>query len=120
MQSIEDLQKAALEGSQSWLAFVDMSNFDESWNHAATLFKSVVSQEQWRASLEAAQKPMGKAVSRAFKSAQYAEELPGAPDGKYFVIEYETAFEQKKRGTETVVLMMDKDEQWRVSGYFIK
>ncbi|MGB9178840.1 MAG: DUF4019 domain-containing protein [Pyrinomonadaceae bacterium] len=119
MQTIEDLQKDALAAAQSWLAYVDGNDFDESWNHAASLFKSVVSQEQWRASLEAAQKPIGKAVSRSFKSAQHAEELPGAPDGKYFVIEYETAFEHKRRGTETVV-MMDDDGEWRVSGSFIK
>lgn len=120
MKTIEELQEAALAAAQNWLAFVDQSDFDESWNHAAGLFKTVVTQEQWRASLEAAQKPLGKAVSRSFKSAQYAEELPGAPDGNYFVIEYETAFERKKRGAETLVLMLDKDEQWRVSGYFIK
>jgi hypothetical protein len=54
------------------------------------------------------------------KSKQYAEELPGAPDGEYVVIEYETSFERKKNGTETITLMKDTDGEWRAAGYFVK
>jgi hypothetical protein len=45
---------------------------------------------------------------------------PGAPDGKYVVIRYETSFRNKKAATETVTPMLDADGRWRVSGYFIK
>ena len=83
-------------------------------------FKSVVSSEQWKISFEAAQVPLGKAVSRKLKSQKYAEELPGAPDGEYVVIEYETSFEKKKNGTETITLMKDTDGEWRAAGYFVK
>jgi hypothetical protein len=46
--------------------------------------------------------------------------LPGAPDGKYVVIQFESSFSNKKAAIETVTLMMDSDVKWRVSGYFIK
>lgn len=46
--------------------------------------------------------------------------LPGAPDGKYVVIQYDTSFENKKAAVETVTPMLDKDGKWRVSGYYIK
>ncbi len=46
--------------------------------------------------------------------------LPGAPDGEYVVISYETSFTNKKSAIETVTPMLDKDGKWRVSGYFIK
>ena len=36
------------------------------------------------------------------------------------VIQYETSFERKKHGTETVTPMKDRDGEWRVSGYYIK
>jgi hypothetical protein len=54
------------------------------------------------------------------KSKKYATELPGAPDGEYVVIEYESSFEKKRNSTETVVPMKDPDGGWRVSGYFVK
>ena len=65
-------------------------------------------------------KPLGKLVSRKVKSASYATSLPGEPDGHYVVIEFNTTFENKKSGIDTVTPKMDKDGMWRVSGYYIK
>jgi len=59
-------------------------------------------------------------VSRKVKSTTYKTALPGAPDGEYVVIEFESVFENKKAAVETVTPMMDKDGKWQVSGYFIK
>jgi hypothetical protein len=59
-------------------------------------------------------------VARKLKSKQYTRTLPGAPDGEYVVIQYETTFENKQSATETVTPMLDKDGVWRVSGYYIK
>ena len=120
MQTNELTEQAAISAAQKWLALIDRGDSAESWNRAATLFKSAVSQEQWQHSLAAAQTPLGRPISRSLKSRQYAEELPGAPDGMYFVIEYDTSFERKKHGTETVVPMLEEDGKWRVSGYFVK
>ncbi len=53
-------------------------------------------------------------------SKNYQTSLPGAPDGKYVVIQFKTSFENKKSATETITPMMDNDGKWRVSGYFIK
>jgi hypothetical protein len=59
-------------------------------------------------------------LSRKVKSRTYAESLPGAPDGKYVVIELEASFENKKTAVETVTLMQEPDGSRRVSGCFIK
>jgi hypothetical protein len=70
--------------------------------------------------LQAVRKPLGKPISRQVKTKTYKTSLPGAPDGEYVVIQFETSFENKKSAIETVTPMMDKDGTWRVSGYFIK
>ena len=54
------------------------------------------------------------------KTATYKTSLPGAPDGEYVVIQFDTSFENKKAAIETVTPMMDQDGTWRVSGYYIK
>jgi hypothetical protein len=120
---MEDNQDSAADASaaaQDWLGLIDGGDASESYNRAASLFKSAVSLEQWRSSLAAAQAPLGRPLSRSLKSSRYAEELPGAPDGKYYVIEYDTAFERKQNGTETVVPVLEEDGAWRVSGYFVR
>ncbi|MDQ3748894.1 MAG: DUF4019 domain-containing protein, partial [Acidobacteriota bacterium] len=116
----EIAEQSAVTAAEHWLALIDNDDADESWNQAASLFKTAVTSEQWKSSLDAAQAPLGKVVSRKLKSKQYAKELPGAPDGEYVVIEYETFFEKKKNGTETIVPMKDTDGEWRISGYFVK
>jgi hypothetical protein len=59
-------------------------------------------------------------LSRKLKSATYMTAMPGAPDGEYVVIQYESSFEHKQSAVETVTPMLDKDGKWRVSGYYIK
>ncbi len=120
LQANEVAEKAAITGSMAWLSLVDEGNYAESWNQAAGLFKNAVTKEQWLNSMQAFRVPLGKIVARKLKSKQYTKTLPGAPDGEYVVIQYETTFENKKSAVETVTPMLDKDGKWRVSGYYIQ
>jgi hypothetical protein len=116
-QTPEDL---AQRSAESWLALVDDGKYGESWDQAATIFKGAVTKADWQSKVGAVRGPLGKLVSRKLKSAQYTKTLPGAPDGEYVVLHYDSSFEHKQSAVETVVPMLDKDGQWRVSGYFIK
>lgn len=120
MQDNEESEQNAFVAAEKWLSLIDFGNIDESWNQSAELFKANVSLENWKSSLKIVQDSLGKVLSRTLKSKQYAQELPGAPDGDYFVIQFETVFENKKNAVETVTPMKDKDGEWRVSGYFVK
>ena len=115
-----DKEKAALSSAESWLSLVDGGKYCDSWNEAAGYFKGAMKEERWQETLQAVRKPLGKVISREVKSKSYHTSLPGAPDGEYVVIQFETSFENKKSAIETVTPMMDKDGKWRVSGYFIK
>ena len=115
-----DKAKAALSSAETWLSLVDEGKYSDSWNEAAGYFKSAIKEERWQETLQAVRKPLGKVISRELKSKNYHTSLPGAPDGEYVVIQFETSFENKKSAIETVTPMMDKDGKWRVSGYFIK
>lgn len=113
-------EKGAVEAAGVWLKVVDGGDYTKSWSTAAQLFKAAVTQQQWGQSMVGVRQPLGKLVSRKLKSKQYATSLPGAPDGEYVVIQFETSFENKRAAIETVTPMLDKDGKWRVSGYFIK
>ena len=113
-------EKAAVSASLAWLALVDAGQYDESWQESARLFKAAITTQQWRASMGAYRKPLGRLITRTLKSKTYATSLPGAPDGEYVVIQYATVFENKKSAIETITPMLDGDGKWRVSGYYIK
>ena len=106
--------------AQSWLVVVDNGDYNTSWDQASTAFKAAVTKEQWSKALNASRGQFGKLLSRKLKDATYTTKLPGAPDGKYVVIQYDASFENKKDAVETVTPMLDKDGQWHVSGYFIR
>jgi len=113
-------EKAAVISAEKWLGVVDAEKYGESWKEAAEYFRMAVKQEQWEQSMQAVRKPLGKLVKRKVKTKTYKTSLPGAPDGEYVVIQFETSFENKKSAIETVTPMMDKDGRWRVCGYYIK
>jgi opacity protein-like surface antigen len=113
-------EKAAVAAAAAWLKLVDAGSYGPSWDEAAAFFKSAIGRADWEKALKSARSPLGKLVSRKVASRTYTESVPGAPDGKYVVLQYETSFEKKKRAIETVTPMLDADGRWRVSGYFIK
>ena len=113
-------KEAAVVISTAWLALVDTGKYGESWDQAAQLFKDVMTKDKWQTSLQAVRNPLGEVMSRKLWSMKYTTSLPGVPDGKYVVIQYNTSFQYKKSAVETVTPMLDKDGRWRVSGYFIK
>jgi hypothetical protein len=113
-------EKAAIAASTAWLALVDQGKYSESWDQAADYFKAAVTKDQWQASLKAHRTPLGKVISRKLKSELYTKTLPGAPDGEYVVIQYETSYEKKKSAVETITPMLEKDGRWRVGGYYIR
>lgn len=113
-------EQEAIAAADAWLTVVDGERYAESWDQAASYFKGAVGNDQWQAQVGAVRKPLGKLVSRKLKSKQFTTTLPGAPDGKYVVIQYDTAFENKAAAVETVTPMADTDGKWRVSGYYIR
>ena len=115
----QDAEKLAVESAGEWLELVDSGDYGESWQEAAGLFKSAVMPAVWEQTVGGVRKPLGAVVSRKVKSKTYATSLPGAPDGEYVVIQYETAFENKRSSVETVTPMRDSDGTWRVSGYYV-
>ena len=113
-------EDAAQSAAESWLKLVDAGDYSTSWEQAARVFKGAVKQADWSQMAAGVRSPLGKLVSRRLKSREYAEKMPGAPDGRYVVIQYETVFEHKASAVETVTPMADPDGVWRVSGYFIR
>ncbi|MGD0209520.1 MAG: DUF4019 domain-containing protein [Desulfomonilia bacterium] len=113
-------QKAAIASAEEWLGIVDEGKYIESWKESSEYFQQAIKQDQWEQAVQGVRKPLGKLVSRKVMSASYRTSLPGAPDGQYVVIRFNTSFENKKTAIETVTPKMDKDGMWRVSGYYIK
>jgi len=114
----EKAEKAALASSTKWLTIVDKGDYSKSWERTAVIFRGMVTKAEWETKLNTFRKPLGKVSERNIRSKQYTKTLPDAPEGEYFVIQYETIFTNKQAVTETVTCVLEKDGKWKVAGYY--
>jgi hypothetical protein len=116
----EAAEKAAGAVAPAWLAQIDGGKYAASWKDASAYFRAAVTEKGWSEALNSSRKPLGKLLSRKLAKAQSASSLPGAPDGNYVVMQFNTSFTNKKEAVETVTFMQEKDGKWRAAGYYIK
>ena len=110
----------AMKVADSWLAYIDTGRYADSWDDSAAYFRGAVPKVQWETTLAAVRDPLGVAISRKVRSASYTRMLPGAPEGEYVVIQYDTRFENRPLSVETVTPMREKNGTWKVAGYHIR
>ncbi len=109
---------ATLERVQLFLERTDASDWQGSWELTGNYFQSQASAKEWEERVEPVREPLGAVQSRELVTVQRASSLPGAPEGEFQVLQFETYFEKGGRSIETVV-MMQEAEGWQVNGYFI-
>ena len=110
----------AINSAQSWLKLVDNGKYLDSWKKTTDYFKSIISEKKFKKDTSAVRIPLGKVISRKLLSATSKSKLPGAPDGEYVIIKYNTSFKNKKLAIETIILKLAKNNSWKVDGYFIR
>jgi uncharacterized protein DUF4019 len=109
----------ATDAAKSWLALVDADNYVQSWNLASAFFRTHVTEAQWQSAAKAARDPMGPVLARNIASVDFTSTLPGAPDGRYVVVKFDTKFANKAAAIETTAMAMDGGS-WKAAGYYVR
>lgn len=113
-------EAAAQSAALTWLGLVDAGSYAQSWSSASSLFRERVSESQWQSAAASTRAPLGALKSRTLRSATFKSTLPGAPDGQYVVLQFDSSFEHKASVVETITPVLDTDGKWHVSGYYIR
>jgi hypothetical protein len=103
----------------AWWKLIDSAKYADSWREASAFFRSWVPEKQRVTMVQGVRAPLGALVSRRQRSITFETTLPGAPDGNYAVIVFDTSFQSKASAMEQLTVMAD-GEKWRVAGYFIR
>ncbi len=114
------LAQPARRAALAWLGLVDGGQYARSWDQAARFFQGAVSRDTWGRTLRGVREPLGALRWRHLISAQQRSHLPGAPDGQYELLVFNTSFTRKKTAQERLTLVKEPRRGWRVVGYFIK
>jgi hypothetical protein len=102
-----------------WLRLIDQGRFADSWSQAGVLFRGAATQAEWARKVSIARGPLGALLARSDGGDQRSTTLPGAPDGRYATIQFNTTFAHKHAAVETLILALEPGG-WRVDGYFIR
>jgi len=86
----------------TWLELIDSSQYESSWDETGKTFQARVSHQM-----------------RNIRQGNEHETLPGAPDGIYAVLLFDSIFKNKHECVEKIVIE-NSDQKWRVVGYFIQ
>ncbi len=111
----------AVAVATKWLSVVDAGNYAEAFATFPARIRSGgdAVQKYWVGYLRAKRAPLGRALSRKLVKAWFTKTLPGSPDGYYEFFHYDTSFQHKTRGAESVVLTKESGH-WQVSAYRFK
>ncbi|KEO91597.1 hypothetical protein EH31_02700 [Erythrobacter longus] len=111
---------AALSRARQFIRAVDAGNWTGSWEVAGTFFQSQAGADEWTALVEPVRGPLGKVEERRLATVQKAASLPGAPEGDYEILQYQTKFSKVDEiSTETVILIRNGDG-FDIAGYYIR
>ena len=117
--SVEDAQLAQ-DAADAWLALIDSTDYEASWQQAAPFFQQQMSQEAWGQALRSVRGPLGPLMKRTPQDREYTTALPNAPEGEYVVIVYVSAYTQLENAIETVTMTKTDDGTWKALGYIVR
>jgi Protein of unknown function (DUF4019) len=76
--------------------------------------KAKYPKESWQAALQPLLKKAGRVKARRLKSVQYSD-----PVAETVAVDFESSFTKTSPASETVILKLEKDGNWRVASYSI-
>jgi|GEM_PF-6478256 len=108
----------ASRAAEAYLKKLDAGDYGGLWEHIAGWARQhggskedVIRTYAWLT------QQSGKLESRTPAKPQYLSALPGAPDGEFVLFGYNSRFERFDPAVEQLILMLEKDGQWRAVGY---
>jgi len=105
--------------SRKWLGLIDDGKAGLAWDGADASLRASVTRAKWIDGIRELRKPYGAVKARKTTQIARAHSLPGAPDGDYVIVQFDTEFANGKHASELVTWTLT-NTSWRVSGYQIR
>ena len=117
-----DPEKAqvATSAANRFLQLLDQGEYARSWQTSAALMQSRVTEKEWTEKLTQARTRSGALVERKQDKISYSTTAYDSPDGEYILLVFNSRFQQAEKVEETLTIMLEEDNRWRVAGYFMQ
>jgi DNA-binding CsgD family transcriptional regulator len=103
----------------AFLAELDQSDWEGSWNVAGPLFRGEVSLSEWTDRVRPVRKPLGSVEDRKLVGVQQLGPEQGSAVQEMQVLQFLTTFEGRPKGTIETVFMARGEGGWEVTLYTV-
>jgi len=113
-------EKAAREAAEFWLQLVDSGRYSDSWEQGASLIKERYSEQAWKKRLNGFAEQaseLSPIKSREIMSVESVKSLPSNRGREGVVLGYRGPLEKLGPRSQTLELVLDMDQVWRVANY---
>lgn len=120
-QSAEDHkqeEKEALKAAEAWLELMDSGKIKKAWEACLPFFQDNFPKESWVKSMDSSYAALGKLQERELFQANYYNQLPAAPPGKYVVIQFKSSYSKHDEKVTETVIPQKVDGEWKVTSFF--
>jgi hypothetical protein len=115
-----EVSEKSLYAAAEFLFLVDTEEYTQSWEVASDALKGILSRDAWNKEIEEIRSFIGPVVERVQHKVTYTDSAPDVPPGEYVVMTFVSRFEFKEKVVETLTLMLNDQNEWRVAGYFLR
>jgi hypothetical protein len=115
-----EVSEKSLYAAAEFLLLVDTEEYAQSWEVASEALKGILSRDVWNKEIEEIRAFLGPVVERVQHKVTYTDSAPDVPPGEYVVMTFVSRFEFKEKVVETLTLMLNDQNEWRVAGYFLR
>jgi hypothetical protein len=112
-------EQAAERQALGFLGYLDHGRYSDSYAYTGMLIRAQLDRDAFSRQIEKTRAGTGAMLTRNLIDAGFTTSVPGAPEGQYVVLHYDTSFANRQEAVETLTLAFAKG-YWRVSGYYIK
>jgi hypothetical protein len=108
----------AQKALDNWLPLWDAGKVAETYAGLSSFIKKTADQKVWLDYRTTARKPLGKLKWRKLTNISLIRSMEGLPDNSGAILKYQSSFENREDVFETIGLVLEREGDWRVAGYF--
>lgn len=106
--------------AQHWLDLLGKGDYASAYRQSAPVLQKAAPPLEWQKIMADLAAKTGPAQERKLLRSQAAKDLPGAPQGEYYLLIYSPGFAKMPQAMEQVAVLKCDDGKWRVAGYYLR
>jgi len=115
----DDEKQQVAAAARHFVNLLDAGDTETAWQQLTPVAQILKHQGQWQHLHQTLRNVYGSLEKRNLRGVTLQNRYAMLPDGRYAIVQFDTAFLRKRTSVETVTLALAEDGRWLVHDYII-